>query len=45
MTFDVPNGEAFVHGVSFAEPTQRSVEVLHQVAMNPTWLDLFERSI
>ncbi|MDW8342814.1 MAG: hypothetical protein RMK73_15125 [Geminicoccaceae bacterium] len=45
VTVDVPNGKALVHRVSFAEPAQRSVEVLHQVVMNPTWLDLFKRSI
>ncbi|MCX7631396.1 MAG: hypothetical protein N2038_14255 [Geminicoccaceae bacterium] len=45
VTVDVPNAKALVHRVSFAEPAQRSVEVLHQVAMNPTWLDLFNRSI
>ncbi len=45
VTVDVANGKALVHRVSFAEPAQRSVEVLHQVAMNPTWLDLFKRSI
>jgi len=45
VTVDVPNGKALVHRVSFAEPAQRSVEVLHQVAMNPTWLDLFKRSL
>ncbi|MCS6781042.1 MAG: hypothetical protein NZ555_15225 [Geminicoccaceae bacterium] len=45
VTVDAANGKALVHRVSFAEPAQRSVEVLHQVAMNPTWLDLFKRSI
>ncbi len=45
VTVDAPNGKALVHRVSFAEPAQRSVEVLHQVAMNPTWLDLFKRAI
>lgn len=45
VTIDAANGKALVHRVSFAEPAQRSVEVLHQVAMTPTWLELFKRSI
>lgn len=45
VTVDAAKGKALVHQVSVEGGEQRSVKVLHEVAMNDAWLELFKRSI
>lgn len=45
VTVDAAKGRALVHQVAVDGKEQRSVKVLHEVAMNETWLNLFKRSI
>lgn len=45
VTVDAAKGRALVHQVSVDGNEQRSVKVLHEVAMNDSWLELFKRSI
>lgn len=45
LTVDKNNGKALVHKVSFKGGKQASDKIVHEVAMNETWLDLFKRSL
>lgn len=45
VTVDAAKGRALVHQVSVDANEQRSAKVLHEVAMNESWLELFKRSI
>ncbi len=45
VTVDAAKGKALVHQVGVAGGEQRSLKVLHEVAMNESWLTLFKRSI
>jgi len=45
VTVDTQKGRALVHQVSVSADAQQSVRVLHEVAMNDKWLELFKRSI
>ncbi len=45
VTVDAAKGRALVHQVGIDGNEQRSLKVLHEVAMNDSWLSLFKRSI
>lgn len=45
VTVAADEGRARVHRVAINANEQRSVQVLHEMTMNPVWLELFKRSI
>ncbi|MEW6764691.1 MAG: hypothetical protein AB1344_02730 [Pseudomonadota bacterium] len=44
LTVDKEKGKGLVHNVSFKDGKQASVKVVHEAAMNDSWLELFKRS-